>query len=79
MKYQFTKLFIAVVLLAASLFVSGTTAYAQMMDGAHYTVTFKSTWTPKTHPFEYPESGLLSGPHFSGLIGATHADGYTLF
>ncbi|MCI0708207.1 MAG: spondin domain-containing protein, partial [Ignavibacteriae bacterium] len=33
----------------------------------------------KTHPFEYPESGLLSGPHFSGLIGATHADGYTLF
>jgi hypothetical protein len=41
---------------------------------AEYTVVLKSTWTPRTHPFEYP-----TGAHFSGLIGASHTPSYTLF
>lgn len=44
-----------------------------------YTVVLKSTWTQNAHPFEYPTAGLVSGPHFSGLIGATHNASYTLF
>ncbi len=44
-------------------------------DSATYKVTFIRLWTAKTHPFEYPEPGLLTGPHLSGLIGATHAAG----
>ncbi|HXM39282.1 MAG TPA: spondin domain-containing protein [Gemmatimonadales bacterium] len=41
---------------------------------AEYRIVVKSTWTPRTHPFEYP-----SGAHFSGLIGASHNAKYTLF
>lgn len=48
-------------------------------ESAQYSVTFTRLWTDKTHPFEYPEAGVLTGPHFSGLIGATHADGYQIF
>src|SRR3989442_6944646 len=39
-----------------------------------YTVILKSTWTQRTHPFEYPK-----GAHFSGLIGASHNASYSLF
>jgi hypothetical protein len=46
---------------------------------AHYSVTFARSWSAKTHPFEYPEANLISGPHFSGLIGATHHNAYTIF
>ncbi|HYU09051.1 MAG TPA: spondin domain-containing protein [Gemmatimonadales bacterium] len=42
--------------------------------GAEYTVIIKSTWTKKTHPFEYP-----SGAHFSGMIGASHNAKYSIF
>ena len=34
---------------------------------ARYRVTFAATWSPQTHPTNFP-----SGPHFSGLVGATH-------
>jgi hypothetical protein len=34
---------------------------------ASYEVTFESTWSGDTHPYEFPSS-----PHFSGLIGVTH-------
>jgi hypothetical protein len=66
-----TRLFVifAVVLLA-------TSAFAQQ---AKYAVTFTRLWTEKTHPFEYPEAGLLTGPHFSGLIGATHNGAYKIY
>lgn len=50
-----------------------------MPETAQYSVTFTRLWTDKTHPFEYPEAGVLTGPHFSGLIGATHGDGYAIF
>jgi len=48
-------------------------------DGAQYSVTLKRLWTEKSHPFEYPEAGLLTGPHFSGLIGATHNGAYKIY
>ena len=41
---------------------------------AEYRVVVKSTWTARTHPFEYP-----SGAHFSGLIGASHNANYSIF
>lgn len=48
-------------------------------DTARYSVTFTRTWTDATHPFEYPEAGLVTGPHFSGLIGATHNGAYRIY
>lgn len=52
-----------------------------MMDPAsvEYTVILKSRWTKAEHPFEYPEAGVVTGPHFSGIIGAAHNTGYTIF
>jgi len=44
------------------------------MTPAEYTVIIKSTWTKKSHPFEYP-----SGAHFSGMIGASHNARYSIF
>ena len=41
---------------------------------AEYTVIIKSTWTKKSHPFEYP-----SDAHFSGMIGASHNAKYSIF
>ena len=55
------------------------TAQPAMAETAQYSVTFTRLWTDKTHPFEYPEAGVLTGPHFSGLIGATHGDAYAIF
>ncbi|HEV8382394.1 MAG TPA: spondin domain-containing protein [Gemmatimonadales bacterium] len=50
-------------------------AHAAMPAGpAEYTVIIKSTWTTRTHPFEYP-----SGAHFSGMIGASHNAKYSIF
>lgn len=58
---------------------AGETMQASMPETAQYSVTFTGLWTDKTHPFEYPEAGVITGPHFSGLIGATHGDGYAMF
>lgn len=58
---------------------AGQGAGAMPAGSVEYTVVFKSTWTAATHPFEYPAAGVLSGPHFSGLIGATHNASFTLF
>jgi hypothetical protein len=55
------------------------TAQPAMAETAQYSVTFTRLWTDKTHPFEHPEAGVLTGPHFSGLIGATHGDSYSIF
>lgn len=41
---------------------------------AEYTVILKSTWTTRTHPYEYPADA-----HFSGLIGASHNARYSIF
>lgn len=55
------------------------TSQPAMPQSAQYSVTFTRLWTDKTHPFEYPEAGLVTGPHFSGLIGATHGNDYAIF
>ncbi|MEO8577043.1 MAG: spondin domain-containing protein, partial [Gemmatimonadales bacterium] len=39
-----------------------------------YTVVVKSRWTKAEHPFEWP-----SAAHFSGVIGASHKTGYSIF
>ena len=36
--------------------------------GVRYRVTFTATWSAETHPRNFP-----GNPHFSGLVGATHA------
>ena len=41
---------------------------------ANYLVTFQSTWSSATHPFDFPP-----GPHFSGLLGAVHDDSVTFW
>ena len=48
-------------------------------QGAEYTIVLKSQWTKANHPLEYPEPGLVTGPHFSGIIGASHNSAYAIF
>ncbi|XP_071503692.1 spondin-1-like [Diadema antillarum] len=43
---------------------------------AKYIMTFISTWTPETHPYQYPEG---RGNHWSDLIGASHSPAYTIW
>lgn len=45
-----------------------------MHETVTYTVVLKGRWTAANFPHEYP-----AGAHFSGLIGASHRDGYALF
>jgi hypothetical protein len=49
------------------------------MDAAEYTIVLKSRWTAQNFPLEYPAAGALTGPHFSGIIGATHDSSYAIF
>jgi hypothetical protein len=58
---------------------SAAQAGSAMENGVEYTVIFKSAWTKAAHPFEYPEASPVSGPHFSGLIGASHNSTFSLF
>ncbi|XP_063969711.1 spondin-1-like isoform X1 [Lytechinus pictus] len=41
-----------------------------------YRFTFVSTWTPQTHPNQYPTG---NGNHWSDLIGASHSSDYTIW
>ena len=41
---------------------------------ASFTVAFNATWSAATHPVSFPP-----GPHFSGLIGATHDSRYVMW
>lgn len=53
---------------------------ATMTDrGAEYTLVFKSTWSAASHPFEFPPAAAIGGPHFSGVVGASHNASFTLF
>ena len=49
------------------------------MDAVEYTLVYKNAWTAATHPIEYPEAGAISGPHYSGIVGATHNGSFSLF
>jgi len=48
-------------------------------DGASYEITVTGLWTADRFPLEYPKAGVLTGPHFSGVIGASHNGHYALF
>jgi hypothetical protein len=83
LKSVFPRVFVAGLAIAAAAAYAGgfgpRPAVAMEPDTAEYMVTFTGLWTATTHPFEYPPAGLLTGPHLSGLIGATHADGYAIY
>jgi len=52
---------------------------AMSAGGVEYTIVVKSLWTRDRFPFEYPEAGAFTGPHFSGVIGASHTPSYAVF
>jgi hypothetical protein len=64
--------------LAAQLALGLATAPAFAAD-ATYEVTVTGLWTADRFPLDYPKAGLLSAPHFSGVIGASHNGKYMLF
>lgn len=47
----------------------GLAPIAAFAETTEYQVTFESTWSAQTHPFEFPANA-----HFSGLIGGTHTN-----
>ena len=59
--------------------VAQTSMGGDVVGAVEYTLVLKSSWTKDNHPVEYPEAHAISGPHFSGLIGASHNASYTLF
>ena len=76
---NFLKLIGLCVLLSITFGCKSAMIHKSLPGEVAYEVTFTGTWTAKSHPQEYPEGGVLSSPHFSGLIGASHNDGYALF
>jgi hypothetical protein len=48
-------------------------------DTASYEVTVTGLWTADRFPVEYPKAGVLTGPHFSGVIGTSHNGKFDLF
>jgi hypothetical protein len=58
------------VALAAALALSAVSVSA-LAEEADYEITITSAWTPGNFPLEYPEANLITGPHFSGVIGAS--------
>lgn len=46
---------------------------------ADYEITVTGLWTQSAFPLEYPEANLLTGPHFSGIIGASHNGHFDLY
>lgn len=59
--------------------VSPSQALAKSPEEVVYKVTLTSQWTEKNFPLDYPQANLVSGPHFSGLIGASHGSGFQLY
>ncbi|MDA8016759.1 MAG: spondin domain-containing protein [Thermoanaerobaculia bacterium] len=51
-----------------------TPALAEVTDTAVYKVRFFTTWSPQTHPTDFPPN-----PHFSGLIGGVHDHGVSFW
>jgi hypothetical protein len=64
---------------AALAAVAALPVSALAADQATYDVSFTPGWNAQSHPLDYPKAGLLSAPHFSGIIGASHGAGYRLF
>jgi hypothetical protein len=73
-------------LAAAGMFVASGCAGMQKpssSDGVLYEVTVQGLWTKASHPVDYPEGAFSNinpaAAHFSGVIGAAHNAGYSLF
>jgi Spondin_N len=66
-------------LTAAAAAIAFQSAAARADDGATYQITVTGLWTAERFPLEYPKAGLLTGPHFSGVIGASHNGQFRLF
>lgn len=64
---------------AAATLLGGASLPAAADEAAEYEVTITGTWTADRFPVEYPKAGLLSAPHFSGVIGASHNGKFNLF
>jgi hypothetical protein len=59
---------------AAALACLAAVSAAQAGEAIRYQITFDAKWTAATHPLDYPGNA-----HFSGIIGATHNDSYSVF
>lgn len=80
MKYRYalkSRIRFALTVAAAAIAFQSASALAD--DGATYEVTVTGLWTADRFPLEYPKAGVLTGPHFSGVIGASHNGQYALF
>ncbi|MGH8558530.1 MAG: spondin domain-containing protein [Methylococcales bacterium] len=55
-------------------FLGLVSVHAETPRGANYQVSFERTWSPETHPEDFP---LLA--HFSPVIGVTHDTRYSPF
>ena len=53
---------------------SSEDAHSNSANSLNYTFTLKIIWSSSTHPVQYP-----AGAHFSGIVGASHNQSYTLF
>jgi len=62
-----TAVIVALALFVAVMLYGGENGSEPVVGAAEYEVTFESTWSAATHPYNFP-----TNPHFSGLIGATH-------
>jgi hypothetical protein len=65
--------------LAATAALLGAVSVPAAAQDAEYEVTVTGLWTGDRFPLEYPQAGLLTGPHFSGVIGASHNGHFDLF
>lgn len=54
--------------------IAAVVALPNSVLAATYNLTFNSTWSAATHPTDFPDD-----PHYSGLIGATHAADVTFW
>lgn len=68
-KIIISSILAAIVVLAifVAVVLYGDNGNESVVGDAEYEVTFESTWSASTHPYNFPKN-----PHFSGLIGATH-------
>ena len=66
-------------LIAAAAAAFGPLSVPAADTAADYEITVTSLWTAERFPLDYPKAGLLTGPHFSGVIGASHNGTFDLF
>ena len=68
-----------ITLIAAAAAAFGPLSAPAADMAADYEITVTGLWTAERFPLHYPKAGVLTGPHFSGVIGASHNGGFDLF